>query len=137
MSNVKSPLPKLVLNRNYTLTSLYGHVVQFVKGEPTYVPPSVYQEALSIGATPENGQEIDAFVEERKEDIPLSPIERSTKLQAAIETLIERNNRTDFTAAGAPSRDAIARLAGFTVNQKELNSEWQRYHEKKAEEAND
>lgn len=128
----KKELPLLVLNRNYTLTSTKGHSIAFVKDKPTLVPAALYQEALAIGALPENG-EIDMLDDDKKEQAPMDPAERNPLILAAIEELVERNERGDFTAAGAPTVEAIVKIVGFKVQSKEIATVWQEYHEKKAE----
>lgn len=128
----KKELPLLVLNRNYTLSSTKGHSIAFVKDKPTLVPAALYQEALSIGALPEDG-EIDMLDDDKKEQAPMDPAERNPLILAAIEELVERNERGDFTAAGAPTVEAIVKIVGFKVQSKEIATVWQEYHEKKAE----
>lgn len=124
----------LVLNRNYVLTSTKGHSIGFVKGEPTHVPPALYQEALAIGAVPPNGED-PAVVDPPKADAPPSdPAERAALIMAAIEQLVVENTRGSFTAAGAPAVDAVAKLVGFKAQAKEIATVWQQYHDKVAAE---
>lgn len=128
----------LVLNRNYTLATTKGHVIQFVKGVPTAVPKSVYNDAIAIGAQPPDGTAPDIKDEDEKSDIPQDPAERNPLIYAAILKLVKRNEREDFTAAGSPTVDAVTREVGFKVAAREIAPQWQAYHDAEADKkAND
>lgn len=120
----------LVLARNFTLSSAKGHAVTFVKDVPTHVPPSIYQEAMAIGAIPPEGDA--PFHEERaKTDAaPVDPTERAPLILSVVELLADENLSTNFTAAGVPSVDAVTKLVGFKVQSKEIAQVWQMYHDK-------
>lgn len=122
----------LVLNRNFILNTNKGHSVSFAKGEPTHVPPTIYQEALAIGAIPPDGE--DPVVEEvvKTDNAPGDPAERAPLILAAIEKLVAENARDNFTAAGSPTVDAVSKLVGFKVQAKEVAPVWQAYHDKVA-----
>ena len=122
----------LVLNRNYTLATTKGHVIAFEKGKPTSVPKIVYNEAIAIGAQPADGTDPDVLKDEKKSSAPQDPAERNPLILAAIEKLIDRNDREDFTAAGSPSVDAVTKEVGFKVSAKEIAGQWQEYHAQKA-----
>ena len=122
----------LVLNRNYVLTTTKGHSVAFEKGVPTHVPPAIYQEALTIGAIPPDGE--DPHVEDvvKTDNAPSNPAERAPLILDAIEKLVAENARDNFTAAGSPTVDAVAKAVGFKVQSKEIATVWQQYHDKQA-----
>ena len=131
MSEAKSKT-LLVLNRNYVLTTTKGHSVAFEKGLPTHVPPAIYQEALTIGAIPPDGE--DPHVEDvvKTDNAPSNPAERAPLILDAIEKLVAENARDNFTAAGSPTVDAVAKAVGFKVQSKEIATVWQQYHDKQA-----
>ena len=131
MSEAKSKT-LLVLNRNYVLTTTKGHSVAFEKGVPTHVPPAIYQEALTIGAIPPDGE--DPHVEDvvKTDNAPSNPAERAPLILDAIEKLVAENARDNFTAAGSPTVDAVAKAVGFKVQSKEIATVWQQYHDKQA-----
>ena len=131
MSEAKSKT-LLVLNRNYVLTTTKGHSVAFEKGVPTHVPPAIYQEALTIGAIPPDGE--DPHVEDvvKTDNAPSDPAERAPLILAAIEKLVAENARENFTAAGSPTVDAVTKAVGFKVQSKEIATVWQQYHDKQA-----
>ena len=131
MSEAKSKT-LLVLNRNYVLTTTKGHSVAFEKGVPTHVPPAIYQEALTIGAIPPDGE--DPHVEDvvKTDNAPSNPAERAPLILDAIEKLVAENARDNFTAAGSPTVDAVAKAVGFKVQSKEIATVWQQYHDKVA-----
>ena len=131
MSEAKSKT-LLVLNRNYVLTTTKGHSVAFEKGVPTHVPPAIYQEALTIGAIPPDGE--DPHVEDvvKTDNAPSDPAERAPLILGAIEKLVAENARENFTAAGSPTVDAVAKAVGFKVQSKEIATVWQQYHDKQA-----
>lgn len=114
-------MPKMTLNRDFTLNTTKGHSIEFKKGVPTGVPPALYQDALQIGAVDADGK--DPVIEDPKAPkVPVDPAERNPKIAEAIELLIEQNDRTDFTAAGAPKADAVGKLTGWKVSAKEIEA---------------
>lgn len=129
----KSTRPLLTLNRNYTLVTTKGHVVQFAKGVPTYVPPPVYQDAIAIGAVPQDGSDPDVLGDEVVVVNPLTPEERESALLEVFPKMIEANERESFTAAGHPHAKAVSELVGFKTNAKEVQTAWQKYNDLKAE----
>jgi hypothetical protein len=124
----------LVLNRNHVLTTTKGHSVSFKKGEPTHVPPAIYQEALAIGAIPPDGEEPQVEDVTTTDNAPADPAERAPLILAAIEKLVAENARDNFTAAGSPAVGAVSDVVGFKVQAKEIATVWQQYHDKMAAE---
>jgi hypothetical protein len=126
----------MVLNRNHVLSTLTGHTVGFVKGEPVFVPKVAIREAVAIGATPADGSDVDILEDKKESYEPFDLSERAGLIMEAILLLVERNDREDFTAAGAPRADAISKEVGFRVQAKEFAPVWQRYHDELAEAGN-
>lgn len=120
-----SELPKLVLNRDYTLNTKLGHSVFFKKGEPTVVSKLVYAEAIAIGALPVDGADPNVIADSVPSKEPVDPAERAPQIKAAIELLVERNARNDFTASGAPTAVAVSEAVGYKVQAKEIAAVWQ------------
>ena len=121
-------MPIFKLNRNYTLRSLYGHVVTFEKGKEVFVPNIVVNECVAIGAEQMDGTP-DVLGPEEVSAKPMSPDEREAAVLAAFEKLAKKNERSDFNGAGMPTDKAVEREAGFKVDQKELKSLWQKRRE--------
>lgn len=119
-------MPNFVLNRNYALRSLMGHIIDFKKGEPTYVPHICAKEAVAIGAECVD-EKVDVLGPEEEPVVPLTPGEREQALIAAFRLLEERNGRSDFDASGAPSMKAVEKIVDFEVNKAELNALWVGY----------
>lgn len=118
-------MPHFVLNRAYTMRSVYGHVVNFKKGEPTYVPPICAREAISIGADPVD-EKVDVLGPEAAPEMPMSPDERQENILAAFRLLVERNG-DDFDASGLPTVKAMTAVLGFDVDKKEYKALWTAY----------
>lgn len=122
-------MKKLILNRNYVLTTTKGHVIRFVKGEPTHVPPIVYQEAIAIGAQPDDDEAPDLLPDEKQAVVVHDITQRNALILGAIEKIVGGNSRMDFTAAGTPTVKAVERELGFDVDRAEVNRNWQQYNE--------
>ncbi len=121
-----------VLHRNYAHASLKGHVINFKKGEPAYVPPECHREVIQIGAVPVDADgETELLAPEKVEPIPLSQEERYEQLVAAFELLEGRNKRRDFTGQGIPSLVALATIVDFDPSKKEVEDTWRSYREEK------
>lgn len=123
---------EFVLNRDYCLRSTSGHMINFKKGQPTYVPPACHREAVNIGADPVDGK-VEMLDPETKPRDELSQEDRNELLYKAFAFLEKRNKRGDFTAQGLPVIGAIEKETGLDdVSSKERNEAWQTYREAKA-----
>ena len=120
-----------VLGRNHTHRSLFGHIINFEKNVPVYVPPVCHKEVAMIGALPDDGTEVSILDDEPKAAPALLPDERRDALIAAFQLLEERNNRTDFTGQGVPSVAGIKKIVDFEVDRKEIEPAWREYLEAK------
>lgn len=125
-------MPFFTLHRNFTLRTTKGHAIAFVKGEPTWVPPMCVPDAVAIGAVPKDG-DVDVLGEEAAPVAQLSGEERESKLFAAFETMLNRTERTDFTASGLPHTKRLSDMVGFDVTNRERDAAWQAYTQSKAE----
>jgi len=125
-------MPIFKLNRNYTLRSLFGHVVTFEKDKDTFVPNTVANECVAIGAVQVDGSP-DVLGPEETAAKPLSPDEREQEILFAFEALVAKNDREDFTGAGLPSKEAVERESKLKVDIKELKSLWTKRREQMAE----
>jgi len=124
-----------ILHRTHTHSSRMGHIISFVKGEPTYVPPECRREVMQIGAIPVDSESrIDLLDPVKMEPLPLSGEERREQLCAAFALLEERNHRRDFTGQGLPSLTALANIVDFEVSKKEVEDLWRAYREEKGAE---
>lgn len=112
---------KFTLNRNHVLATTSGHSIEFVKDQPTHVPPHLYREVQAIGALPEE----DLPEEPVSEDAaPTDPQERAKAIQDAMVEIVERGVREDFTATGAPHTRALSRILGWNVSSQERDIQW-------------
>lgn len=110
------------LNRDKVVNSNKGHVIEFVKGVPTYVPKEVWEEALAVGAQPV--EEINMDADEVKKSNAPNGEERELLITAALEQTSEKNMPNDFTATGVPKTDVISDIVGFKVKADELKALW-------------
>lgn len=120
---------KFVMARDRVVTSVLGHSIEFKKGEPTYVPPALHAEVMSLGAEPEDADmpdprdpKVPTGVEE-----PTDPTKRGEDILAAIELIAARNSREDFTAAGAPHLKVLNAMLGWNVSAPERDAQWLRF----------
>ena len=125
-------MPMMILNRKHTLGSTYGHSVLFEKDTPVHVPPLLYPEAIAIGAIAADGSVPSVLQDAPPSTTPIDPVERATRISAAVERLIAANNRSDFAASGMPTVKAVSRETSFEVYAKEVAVAWQAYHDAKA-----
>lgn len=125
-------MPMFTLHRNHVLRTTKGHSVGFVKGQPVWVPPMCIPEAVAIGAVPVD-ESVDVLGDEKPAPAILTPEERQKKLFDAFETMLVRNERTDFTASGLPSDRRLSEIVGFDVPRRERDTAWQSYTQARAE----
>lgn len=121
-------MPNFVLNRNFSLATLHGHIIDFKKGQPTYVAPVCIKDVVAIGATPIEG-EVDVLGPDSDENKPvaLTATEREAAIIAAFKTMEARGQREDFTAAGSPAKVELVKLLGFDAEKKEYDPLWVAY----------
>lgn len=112
------------LNRNKTVASTLGHMITFVKDEPTPVPDIMIRACAEIGAVRVDGE--DAFVEEEQKapPVPVDPGQRLQEIGAALEKIVQRNDIDDFTAAGIPNVRAVGVEVGYKVDRTEVVAAW-------------
>ena len=125
MANPVKGITMMVLNRNFTHASVYGHAVRFVKDKPTVVPNVIVRECVALGAVRADGK--DAVVEAKvsAKTAPENVDDRMDAVLAAIEVMTERNERNDFTGTGLPNLNALSKQVGFRVDKTELARVWQ------------
>lgn len=120
-----------VSNRNMNITSTQGYSIDFVKGEPTHVPPAMHAAAMERGAMPcdEKGETLDVAQSPVKEEpkILLAPEdadERNAKILEVVTALAKRNNPKDFSAGGVPRAASVSASLGWRVDQGEVTAVW-------------
>ena len=126
-------MPEYVLSRTYTHRSTLGHIVNFVKGQPVWVPPALEREVVQFGAEPVDGPKIDVLDPDAK-PLPLAPSgdERRAQILAVFAQLEARNQRGDFTGQGRPNLAVMRDLLGFEVITRERDDAWEEYMKAKA-----
>lgn len=115
---------KFILNRDHVLASTLGHSIAFERGVPQHVPPSLYAEAVGIGAIPEDDlpqPEPTGIVE------PQEPHLREAALFAAFGKIVLAGKTNDFTAGGVPRDKAMERELGWPVDTKETAEAWKKF----------
>jgi hypothetical protein len=122
---------KFVMNRSRVVTG-FGHSVEFVKGEPTHVPPELYREVLAVGGAPEGEVDTDP-VKPTAPGEPGDPLAREAALFEAFETLALANKRGSFTAGGTPHPKALKDLLGWDAPTAERDAAWTKFVQGKGE----
>jgi hypothetical protein len=109
-----------------------GHMIGFVKGEKTWVPPAAVPFAVAIGAQPVDDtletEGIDPIPKEPPPSVQMTAEDRKKKAFAAFEMLLLRNNRGDFTASGMPHVKKLSDVVGFDVAPGERDELWIAYN---------
>jgi hypothetical protein len=118
---------KFVLPRNRTIASTCGLSIEFKKGEPTLVPPAMYQEVIAAGGVSET--EIAEDEMPKGAPTPEALADREKAIFKAFEAILLRNDRNDFTAGGAPHNAVLSRETGWTVNAKERDQAWVKFQQ--------
>jgi len=126
-------MPEFTLHRNFLLRTTKGHTIRFEKDKPTFVPPVCVPDAVAIGAVAVEGA-VDVLPDEAPEPAILTPDQRKAKIREAIETMVARNERNDFTASGLPDLRKMNPLLGFDISSKERDDAWMEYRAEQAEE---
>jgi hypothetical protein len=121
----------MVCPRDYTLRTTLGHTIAFKADEPTPVPDSAYQEALSKNILPAKVPRGEGAAFEMAH-AEITGTLRDALVFDAIETLVKRNNVEDF-GGGGPKAAALARETGIQLSSREAANYYTRYKQIKAE----
>lgn len=117
-----------VMQQNKVVGGTSGHFIRFEKGVPTYVPKEMWSEVQSNGAIPQGELPTEEVV---AVEVPIDATDREAFYFKAFDTLIERNERGDFTASGLPNSKILERILNFTVVNKERDLMWEKYNDAK------
>jgi hypothetical protein len=112
------------MNRDRIVVSTSGHAIEFKKGEPTHVPPEMYDLVQEQGAVTEEDIVSSA---PPAGTAPTSESDRQEMLLMAIETIVTRNRREDFTASGAPHGKALFAELGWKIDNRERDAAWAKF----------
>lgn len=115
---------KFTMQRDRTVASTLGHSIEFKKGEATPVPPIMWDLVQQFGAVPEEDIPEPVVVHATA---PTDPVVRSGEIQTAIELIVLRKEREDFTAGGAPHAKVLSAELGWAVTPKERDAEWLKF----------
>lgn len=112
--------------RNMTVVSVSGRSVAFIKGEPTFAPPQMHAELISVGVVP-----TEELPEPENNEVrePLEPAEREKALFGLFEKLVLRGKREDFTGVGLPHLAVMKRELGWEVAAKERDATWAKFQQ--------
>lgn len=119
-------MPFMKLRRNYRLATTKGHSIQFEANEPAWVPPACVADAVAIGAEATDATEIDVTPQPAPSPNsgPADAASREQDIMGAINLLVARNDREDFTGGGLPKLAAVVALIGYKTDKKELEAVW-------------
>ena len=126
-------MPQFTLHRNYVLRTTKGHIITFKKGTPTHVPPVCIEDAVAIGAIPDDAADGDVLGEEAKPQPVMAPEERQAKVFEAFAIMKSRKERGDFTASGVPDGRRLPPLLGFELTSQERDAYWKAFREQEQE----
>jgi hypothetical protein len=111
--------------RDMTVASISGRSVAFKKGVPTYAPPQMHAELISVGVVP--AEELPEETKDEGPQEPLTPTEREAALFAAFEKMALRGKREEFTGTGVPHAGALKHILGWAVDAKERDAAWAKW----------
>lgn len=114
---------KFVMPRDRIVASVKGHAIQFRKGEPTHVPPELYDEVSAAGGVPEEPLPEEVIDPARVVE-PSDSVARQIALFDAFEVIVLRARREDFTAGGMPHIAVVSSQLGWPVSAKERDLAW-------------
>ncbi len=121
---------KFTMPQDKTVATKLGHTIQFKKDVPTHVPKECYRAVQAEGAVPEDA--IVEQVKESKKDAPEDATDRRIAVFKALEQLVEKNKRGDFSANGVPKTNAIEKITGFDIDAKERDALWRDFTQSQA-----
>lgn len=118
-------MTKYVSYRDIVVSSVFGHSIEFKKGEPTQCPPMMHAELLAQGILPEDPLTEEPVVEGTQ--APQDPQAREAALFAAFEKVALRNVREEFTGTGVPHLSVLEKELGWKVDGKERDVSFKKW----------
>lgn len=113
---------KYIAPRDMTVASISGRSVTFAKGEPTFAPPQMHAELIARGIVP--AEDIPELAPDESTE-PTGAIDRQAAIASAIEKIVLRNARGDFSGTGAPHASVLAKELGWSgLDVKERDASW-------------
>lgn len=112
---------------NRVLASTRGHVIRFRRGKETRVPDSVVEEAMAFGATivTEDAPADEPTTEEPTGDdaqkVAERTVSRKEAIYEAVDQILVKNDKADFTAANKPKVSAVKDRTDFSVERSEID----------------
>ncbi len=131
-------MPNMICQRNFTLRTTLGHVIQFEAGKPKYVPPECVDSALAVNIIMESG----GFAS-RSEASVVGPVRvaamshelREALLLHAIDEIVRDNETNSFDAGSKPKASVIKERANLEINATERTRLWDKYRDLKSNNA--
>lgn len=118
-------MTKYVSYRDITVSSVFGHSIEFKKGQPTLCPPTMHPELLAMGILPEEPLTEEPVVEGTQ--APQDPVAREAALFAAFEKVTLRNAREEFTGTGSPHLSVMEKELGWKIDSKERDASFKKW----------
>jgi hypothetical protein len=115
------------LRRKFRLATVKGHSVSFEPDTPVFVPSVIVAEAIAIGAEIADDAEKPDLTPPAPPAPNSGPAEaaaREADILGAVNLLVQRNDRDDFTGGGLPKLAAVVELLGYKTDRKELEGVW-------------
>lgn len=112
-----SPIDRVVVTKR-------GYTVEFKADEPVEVAFLAVDECLAAGCYPDKGEVVKP--EEKEVLVELQGPEREAAVIEAMERLVARNGRDDFTGTGKPSIPKLTELLKFAIAAEERDRLWEK-----------
>lgn len=113
-------MPKMKSLRSFTLSTLTGHTIAFVAGEPSHVPPNAVSEAMKHGCVPVDASEVPHADDPSRPVVEFAGDIRQSMLYLVIDQIVKKNDPKEFTGAGQPREALVSERLGFDVSAKEV-----------------
>ena len=121
----KKPLV-FTMTRDYTMAEM-GHLVIFRKDVPVAIPVLLHDHALAAGATASG--ELPPKGTPTGKSEPVDPALREQAVFEAFKMIVERGERTDFTAGRKPHTNAVEAITGWNLDARERDELWDKYRQ--------
>jgi hypothetical protein len=115
------------LSRDHVHVAKNGLSIQFKAGVSTYVPPRMVPDIVGLGGSvAETDQAVVDAEMKVVDEAKIATEGRAPAIEAAIRTMIARNQRGDFTAGGKPNLNVLLKMTGLIVTADELEAPWRK-----------
>lgn len=120
-------MPEFISLRSFRLETTLGHIVQFERSVPKFIPEVVVPFAMAAGCVPVDSADIPFYDDKARTTVEFNGDIRRSLIYIAVKHCVTKNDSKDFDGSGVPKASVLTTRLGFEVGRKEAVDVFQQY----------